>query len=153
MVKIEQYLEKLLDLLLMDNYEIVVEDNPEVLTLKISLSEEDSGILIGHHGDTITALQRLLHTTYNDELGEKRLVVNINDYRDTREEKIRAMIDKGVNKIRQYGGNYHLYRLNSAERFFAHNHISETPELSDFTSHSEDEIDGRVLIIEFKEKA
>lgn len=149
-MKIEQYLEKLLDLLLMKNYEIISEDSTESLTIRISLAEEDSGILIGHHGETITALQRILRTIYNDELGEKRLIVNINDYRDAREDKIRAMIEKGITKIHQYGGNYHLYRLNSAERFFAHNLISELPEYADFTSHSEDDEDGRVLIIELK---
>ncbi len=149
-MKIEQYLEKLLNLLLLENYEIEKEETDQALTLNISLAEEDSGILIGYHGETISSLQRLLHTTYNDELGEKRLVVNINDYRDSREEKIKAMIDKGVQKIYQYGGNYHLYRLNSAERFFAHNFINDSAEYSEFTSHSEDDPEGRVLIIEKK---
>ncbi|MDO5561615.1 MAG: KH domain-containing protein [bacterium] len=151
-MKIEKYLEKLLDLLLMENYEIIVEDSPETMTLKIALAEQDSGILIGHHGDTISALQRLLRTVYNDELGEKRLIVNINDYRDAREEKIYAMIEKGVAKILQYGGDYRLYRLNSGERFFVHKTISEDPKLSNFTSFSQDEEDGRVLVIAIKDE-
>ena len=149
-IKIEKYLERLLDLLLMENYEIIVEDNPEVLILKIALSEEDSGILIGYHGETITALQRFLRTVYGQSLGEKRLVVNINDYRDSREEKIQAMIEKGVKKIEQYGGDYKLYRLSSPERFFAHNLISSEERFSHLTSFSQDSAEGRVLIIQKK---
>ena len=134
----------------MENYEIISEDNPDNLVLKIMLAEEDSGILIGHHGETIASLQRLLRTVYTDELGEKRLTVNINDYRDSREEKITKMIEKGADKIHQYGGDYRLYRLNSSERFFAHQLINEGVQFADLTSHSEDEEDGRVLIISLK---
>lgn len=151
-MKIEKYLEKLLDLLLMENYEIVVEDTPEVMTLKIALDEKDSGILIGHHGETIAALQRVLRTVYGDELENKRLVVNINDYRDAREEKIYAMIEKGVAKITQYGGDYRLYRLSPSERFFVHKTINEDPKFAHLTSFSEDEAEGRVLVIATKEE-
>lgn len=150
-IKIEKYLEKILDLLLMENYEILIEDSPSVLILKIALSEEDSGILIGYHGETITSLQRLLRTVYSQELGEKRLMVNINDYRDSREEKIQAMVERGVKKIEQYGGDYKLYRLSSPERFFAHNLINSEERFKHLTSFSRDSSEGRVLIIQQKD--
>ncbi len=145
---IEKNLANLLDLLLLQDYEILLEEEDNTHTHRIAHSEQDTGIIIGHHGETIASLQRLLRIIYLEQLQDKRLIVNINDYRDSREIKIREMIEKGIDKISRYGGSYHLYRLNSSERFYAHNFINENPDLADYTSYSQDEEEGRVLIIE-----
>ncbi len=149
---IEKYLQQLLDLLLMENYEIEVLDQVDSIVLNISVPEEDSGILIGYHGETLAAIQKILRTVFSDLIADKRIIVNINDYRDQREEKIKNMIIKGIEKIYHSGGEYRLYRLNSSERFFAHKLISEDPDFAQFTSFSVDDDDGeRVLTIAYKE--
>jgi spoIIIJ-associated protein len=122
--------------------------------LHISLPEEDSGILIGYHGETLAAIQRLLRTIFAPDINDKRLLININDYRDQREEKIRELVDRGINKIAHTGSKYYLYRLNSAERYFAHNLISTDEQYQNYQSYSIDDEEGqRVLVLEGKTNA
>jgi spoIIIJ-associated protein len=148
---IQEYLQHLLDLLLFENYQIEVNEDEEQLLLTILLSETDSGILIGRHGETLVALQRIIRTVFAEQFAAKRLIVNVNDYRDQREEKIRIMIDRAIDKIRLSGRRHHLYRLNSSERFFAHHLINTHPDYVDYTSYSIDDPEsGRVLVIETK---
>ena len=148
---VEEYLSQLLDLMLFDNYEVNVEEDEEYISVRITLPEEDSGILIGHHGETLSSLRRLLHSVFIDQVGEKRVLLNINDYRDQREEKIRELIDRGIKRIGRSRRSYHLYRLNSAERFFAHNLIASEQQYQNYVSYSIDDEDGqRVLVIERK---
>ncbi|MBQ6436148.1 KH domain-containing protein [bacterium] len=148
---IQEYLEKLLKLLLFDAYSLEIAEDDQYISIDISLPESDSGILIGHHGETLTALRRILHSTFVDYIGEKRILLNVNDYRDEREQKIRELIDRGINHIGNSHRSYHLYRLNSAERFFAHNLIASEPDYQSYTSYSIDDEDGqRVLVIEHR---
>lgn len=149
---IQEYLQQLLDLILLENYEIELEEEDQQVILKIRVPEEDSGILIGRHGETLAAIQKIIRMTFLDQLGDKRLVININDYRDQRQERVRQLVARGVDKIRQSGGEFYLYRLNPAERFFAHQLIND--ELPDFSSHSINDEDGqRVLVIELKQSS
>jgi spoIIIJ-associated protein len=148
---VQEYLQQLLDLLLFENYQIEVHEDDDQLLLTILLSETDSGILIGRHGETLMALQRLIRTVFAEQFATKRLIVNVNDYRDQREEKIKLMIDRAIDKIRLTGRAYHLYRLNSSERFFAHHLIDNHPDYAGYTTYSIDDPDsGRVLVIEVK---
>jgi spoIIIJ-associated protein len=148
---IQEYLRDLLDLLLLENYEIEVSEQKDKLLLRIVLAEEDSGILIGYHGETLSAIQRLLRTVFAEKLGHQHIMININDYCDQREDKIRELIERGIAKISGRGEKYRLYRLNSAERFFAHNLISSDEKFAGYTSYSINDEDGeRVLIIEEK---
>jgi spoIIIJ-associated protein len=151
-MSIQEYLRDLLDLLLLDNYEIEASEDERNLWLHISLREEDSGILIGYHGETLAAIQRLLRTVFADQVEAKRIVININDYRDQREDKIRELVERGVAKIRGSGRKYYLYRLNSAERYFAHSLINSDEYSQDYTSYSIDDAEdgSRVLVIEKK---
>ena len=147
-MNIQEYLQQLLDLLLFDNYEIELAQDNQTVSIKIILPEEDSGILIGRHGETLTALRRLIRTVFLEEIQDRRIVINVNDYRDQREEKIRALIEKGIARIQATGDVYRLYRLNPAERFFVHNLVSSEPAYQGFTSYSLDDEDGqRVLVI------
>ena len=151
---IQSYLQKILDLLLLENYEIETTQEDHHLCLNISLSPEDSGIIIGRHGEGLTALQRLIRAAFSDSLGDKKIIININDYRDQREEKIKELIERGASKLVNTGEKFQLYRLNSAERFFVHRIISEEKKYSNLTSYSiDDEQEGRVLVIDFKAKA
>jgi spoIIIJ-associated protein len=150
-MNIQEYLRDLLDLLLLENYEIEMNEDEENIFLHIMLPEEDSGILIGKHGETLQAIQLIMRMVFLETLGEKRLSVNINDYRDQREERVREMVRRGIDKIRGTNHRFYLSRLNSAERYFAHNLIGSDEEYQDYKSYSIDGEDGeRVLIIELK---
>ena len=55
-MKVQEYLRDLLDLLLLENYEIELQEDENSVQLLVNVSEEDSGILIGRHGETLTAI-------------------------------------------------------------------------------------------------
>ena len=73
--------------------EVNVEENSDGAV--ISISGEDAGILIGHHGDTLDSLQYLTNLAANKKDGENddrtytRIVVDIENYRAKREEQQR----------------------------------------------------------------
>lgn len=150
-MNIQEYLRDLLDLLLLENYEIDYLEQEGKVSLHINVSEEDSGILIGRHGETLAAIQRVIRTVFAKQLGERRLTININDYRDQRDQKIRALLERGLQTIGSSDKKYYLYRLNSAERFFVHNLIANDEAYLSYHSYSVDDEDGsRVLVIERK---
>ena len=84
--------EELLKLL---DFEAVVEisEDKENQIIKIKCETEEPGVLIGHHGETLSALQLVLGIMVNKKLGGewKRIVVDVGDYREKREETLRRM--------------------------------------------------------------
>ncbi|MBQ6450100.1 KH domain-containing protein [bacterium] len=150
---IEEYLRGLLDRMLFDNYGVEYDDDGHYIRVQISLPDAESGILIGRHGETLGHIRKLLHTIFAHEIGEKRLILYVNDYHNAREDNIRRLLLRAVRHIERSGRAYRLYGLNAAERFFAHNLIATEAKFSGYTSHSEDSNKDRVLIIERKSEA
>lgn len=60
--------------------------------MSVNIDTQESGLLIGYHGETLNSLQLLLSMmlfqTYNEWI---RIVVNIGDYREKREETIKSL--------------------------------------------------------------
>ena len=55
--------------------------------VEVSIDTEDSSILIGYHGENLEAFQLILAFLISKELGDfQRVVVNVGDYRQRREE-------------------------------------------------------------------
>ena len=146
---IQEYLSRLIELLGFSDFELETNDDEQNLSIKIVIDDKQSGILIGRHGETLGALRRLVRSTFTDRLVDKHLILTVNDYHDQREDKVKALVERGVRKVQRTHQPFYLYRLNAAERFFAHNLLSSTAEYSRFHSYSIDDEDGeRVLVID-----
>ena len=96
--------------------------------LIIDVSGEGSGILIGHHGDTLDALQYLLNLAANRrEEGEKRdylkVTLDIEGYRAKREETLRALARKQADKVLKYKRSVMLEPMNPYERRIIHSEV------------------------------
>ena len=96
--------------------------------LIIEVSGEGSGILIGHHGDTLDALQYLLNLAANRrENGEKRdylkVTLDIEGYRAKREETLRALARKQADKVLKYTRSVMLEPMNPYERRIIHSEV------------------------------
>ena len=96
--------------------------------LIIEVSGEGSGILIGHHGDTLDALQYLLNLAANRrENGEKRdylkVTLDIEGYRAKREETLRALARKQADKVLKYKRSVMLEPMNPYERRIIHSEV------------------------------
>ncbi len=96
--------------------------------LLIDITGEGSGMLIGHHGDTLDALQYLLNLAANRrEEGEKReylkVTLDIEGYRAKREETLRALARKQADKVLKYKRSVMLEPMNPYERRIIHSEV------------------------------
>ncbi len=134
-----------------ETVEISVEEDEKVMTVQLALPEEDSGLFIGYRGETLSSLQRILRLTFQNELGDKKCVLNINEYREQREDKLKQMADSAAQKVLDTGREYVFNAfLPSYERFLIHSYISENQDFSELESVSEGEGKNRVLTIRKK---
>jgi spoIIIJ-associated protein len=130
---------------------IQVDESEQEITASISLPEEESGLLIGFHGETLSSIQRITRVVFQEELADKRLVINVNNYRQQREEKLVELAHKGAQRVLESGQPYTLSRLPANERYIIHATISEDPAYAELESVSEGEGRDRVLIIRLKQ--
>ncbi len=113
------------DMQLTANIDVRDGENGELL---IDITGEGSGMLIGHHGDTLDALQYLLNLAANRrEEGEKReylkVTLDIEGYRAKREETLRALARKQADKVLKYKRSVMLEPMNPYERRIIHSEV------------------------------
>lgn len=149
---IEEYLSRLLAHTGVEKYEVVVTENEDRVEAQINVDESDVGILIGYHGETLAALQRMVRLVFKDEIST-RFMLNINDYKERREEKLREMTLNIAQKVLEVGEDYVFPYLPANERFFIHSELSTHPEFEALESVSEGEGLNRRLVIRLKQKA
>ena len=101
----------------------------------ICVDGEGAGILIGHHGETLDALQYLSNLSANRKIpGEKReyvkMTVDIEGYRAKREETLRSLARKMADKVLRNKKSVMLEPMNPYERRIIHSEIQEIPGVS-----------------------
>ena len=94
----------------------------------ITVDGEAAGVLIGHHGDTLDALQYLANLAANrKEEGEKReyarITVDVESYRAKREEALRILARKKAHQVLKYKKSIMLEPMNPYERRIIHSEI------------------------------
>ncbi len=102
--------------------QVVVEENDGAYLVQVESPE--TGILIGYHGETLTALQLILGQITYKRTGEwLRLTVNIGDYTQKRQEQLRQMVDSLVEKVKEQKTSETLPYLNARERRYIHMYL------------------------------
>ena len=90
----------------------------------MEITGTDAGALIGHHGDTLDAFQYLVNLAANkketDERKYTRISVDIENYREKREQTLRALADRMANKVKKTGRSVTLEPMNAYERRIIH---------------------------------
>lgn len=113
--------------------------------LNLKLSESDTGILIGYHGDTISALQLVINLLIYKQEGQwAKLVVNIGDYRQKRAESLKKMALDSAQRVKFSGQPMALFNLNPFERRLIHEFLAQDPQV---ITESEGESRNRHLIV------
>ncbi len=97
-------------------------------TLRISITGESASALIGHHGDTLDALQYLanLAGAQKNENGEKnktRVTLDIEGYRQKREETLRALARRRAAQALKNRRSVMLEPMSAYERRIIHSEI------------------------------
>ena len=95
---------------------------------KIVIEGGNAAILIGHHGETLDALQYLANLAANKKVaGEKqsyvKISVDVEGYRAKREETLRALARRMAEKVLKYKKSVMLEPMNPYERRIIHSEV------------------------------
>ena len=100
-------------------------DNDDVI---ITVDGENAGVLIGHHGETMDALQYLANLAANKKVnGEKReyakITLDIEGYRAKRETALRTLARRKAAAVLKYKKSVMLEPMNPYERRIIHSEV------------------------------
>ena len=101
----------------------------------IAVDGDSAGVLIGHHGETLDALQYLANLAANKKVeGEKReyvrVTVDVEGYRAKREAALRALARRMAAKVVKYKKSVMLEPMNPYERRIIHSEVQNIPGVS-----------------------
>jgi spoIIIJ-associated protein len=107
--------------------------------------DEDIGLLIGRHGQTLEALQELTRAVIGQRLGARsRVVVDVEDYRRRQIDRLRERAREIAERVSRTGRPEALEPMNPFMRKIVHDTVGEVPRAS---SASEGEgLERRVVI-------
>ena len=126
--------------------EIEIKEKEDII--EVNLSTEESGIVIGHHGDTLEALQLISALILQKKTGEfKRVSVEVGDYKKNRSEWLTNLASETKERVLAENREVHLYDLKSWERRVIHLLLQDDKEvLSESTGEGKD----RILVVKPK---
>jgi len=111
-------------------YEVAVSLDEANKIYQVSITTSDPAILIGYHGDTISALQLLLAQHLHSQTGEwSSISINVNDYRERREQALQAMADTVVARVIATTHPEALPPLPANERRIIHMYLTDHPQV------------------------
>lgn len=140
--QIEKVVKELLDYLEV-KAEIKITFDEEIY--QVQLETEDLGILIGYHGETLRAFQRIVAMIIYRQIGEwLRVVVNVGDYRQRRQEALEKMALAAAQKARFSKEAQPLPPMPSGERRIIHLTLSKE---TDVETVSEGEGRNRYVVV------
>jgi spoIIIJ-associated protein len=126
------------------DFEVKEDKDNNAVFIDIDAGEE-TGLLIGHRGDTIAAIQAALGMMVRQKTGEfARIIVNVGDWREKQEDQLRRLAEQAAQRARETGESQPLYNLNSAQRRMVHMILSEQ---EDVETESHGEGQDRYLVV------
>lgn len=119
------------------SYEIVDADDMISVYIKGATSD-DTSKLIGKKGSVLDSLNTLCQIHLNKNLEEfKRLYIDIGDYRQKRQEKVRELAIQGCERARKYGTKVSLEYMTSYDRRIVHETLAGIEGVKTFSEGNE----------------
>ena len=135
---------KLLDLLGLKGYKTKITKDKDSI-VHIDIDYDNPGILIGSRGETISSLQLILSLIVFKKLGLwQRLLVNVGDYRQKRQETLTKMALSIVERVKNSREEAIMPYLSAQERRIIHMALADHP---DVITASRGEASERRLVI------
>jgi len=137
-------LERLVDALDLDA-DVDVSDDGEVVTG--TLHGDDLGRFVGHHGQTIDAVQHLASRMIHGDghRPSRRVVIDAGGYRERRREALVGMADDAADEALRLEGPVALEPMSAGERRIVHEHLRDRDGIE---TYSEGEEPDRHLVVE-----
>lgn len=141
---IRSYLKKIYDCLDI-RIDVRVEEED---TVRVFVTGEGSSILIGRHGESLDGLQTIVNIYLTKETDEhKRLILDIEGYREKRETSLVAYAKKMAQKVMYSRRAIKLDPMNPYERRIVHFALQDNTKI---TSFSEGEEPNRRIVLALK---
>lgn len=126
------------------------ESDDEPLTLNIrSHDERVLALLIGRRGETLSAIQLLLNLIITKQSQQReRIIVDVEGYRQRREQNLRSMAQRVAAQVRRFGSPIMLEAMPPNERRIIH---MELADYRDISTESTGEGDQRRIVVALKQ--
>ena len=141
-IRAEEFLSQVTRLIGLD---VSFETEQEEEALKINMVGENQGILIGHRGETLDALQYLCSLRVNKDRDEYiRVTLDTENYRAKREQTLINLANRMAQKAVRSGRRMAMEPMNPYERRIMHSALQGNEQV---TTHSEGEDPNRRVVI------
>jgi spoIIIJ-associated protein len=125
--------------------QLQIEQSEDSVNVNLTLDPSLSGIVIGYHGEVLSASQLLLSLMLQQRTGKWTPVrINVNDYREKRQQTLESLALDSADKVVKTQTAVIVRNLSSFERRIIHSALSNYPGI---VTHSEGNPPHRVLII------
>ena len=117
--------------------------------LRINLSGEKMGVIIGYRGETLDSIQYLVSLVVNKvhELPHKKVILDTENYRNKREETLKGVAIKTANKVKKTRKVFKLEPMNPYERRIIHSALQGNAFVN---TYSEGDEPFRRVVVELK---
>lgn len=148
---IQQTIETLLTLMEVEAEVTLEVDDSRIV--KVQIDGDNLGILIGHHGETLSALQTVVGLIINRDIESEsedryKVVVNVGDYRQRQKESLEAMARRSAERVRFSKEPLTLPAMSSYDRRIVHLALERE---TDIVSESVGEGRDRRLVVKPRE--
>lgn len=133
------------------NVSVNIEKTEDDESIMLKVTGKDSGIIIGRRGETLDALQYLTSLVVNKKSDVyKRVTIDIENYRQKREETLVKLADRLADRVVRYRRNVTLEPMNPYERRIIHSTLQDNDYVE---TYSVGEEPNRKVVITLKQGA
>lgn len=144
---IKSYLKEVTSLM---GIEVEFETQKRENYIKVNMISNDSSILIGKNGRTMSSLQDLLRQSIQSRTGIRvNIILDTNDYKEKQQRNIERLAVKLAKDVVKTGIEVKMDKMNSFERRLVHNRLTN---FNGVTTISEGEEPNRCVVIKPTEK-
>lgn len=144
LVLAKEYLTSILKAMNLTNIQMKIEEKADGSV--ITFEGEGMAVLIGHHGETLDALQYLVALTCNRIDGEYyRITLDCGSYREKREATLQALATRIAQKVKKTGRSQLLEPMNPYERRIIHAVVTDIEGV--YSKSKGEEPNRRVVIL------
>lgn len=140
--RVERFLGAVLDAM---GVEATIQTREDAEALFVNVDGTEAGLLIGHHGQTLDALQFLTNLAASRVESGARVVLDVEGYRRRREETLSRLASRLADRVRRSGERVALEPMSAHERRVIHMALAEHPHVA--TESEGEEPNRRVVIV------
>lgn len=136
---------KLEELLTFFGYNVAVTPQEQGHTLQLNIETSDGARLIGHHGETLAALQHIMNSMHQATDQKVYIVIDVSGYKAARAQRLAEKVQHSAKKVIESGEPHKLRPMNAAERRIVHMTLADVDGVK--TESEGEGRDRRVVIV------